>query len=249
MQYDICFKCGSEADLAAALAPFGLIAQDDSGNTVLTTAGHNHALAYVGRVVATPAVIDMETMETTKETTFLDGEYAILRADGPLIAQIAAAPLAGAEVLSEPPAGCPTFGGWQAAPVGPTLDDLKVAACTRITAECARRRAAGVLVQFPDGQGVVQTRDEIDLINVSGVASAGLAATVAGTMPPLYFRDAANKDHELTPTQAVDFGAQVMQQLQAITKAAHDAKDAINSPEINSADRINALEVTIAWPQ
>lgn len=247
--YDLCLKTTSEAALIAALAPFGLTDQDDAGRTVLVTAGPDHALAYVGRVVATPAVIDLETGDITTEATYHDDEYAILRASEPLIAQITATLLAGVEVLAEPPAGCPTFGGWQAAPVGPTLDDLKVAACTRITAECARRRAAGVLVQFPDGQGVVQTRDEIDLINVSGVASAGLAATVAGTMPPLYFRDAANKDHELTPTQAVDFGAQVMQQLQAITKAAHDAKDAINSPEINSADRINALEVTIAWPQ
>ncbi len=128
------------------------------------------------------------------------------------------------------------------------MAEVKDAARARIDADCTRRRAAGVLVQFPDKPGIVQTRGEIDLINVSGVASAGLAATVAGTMPPLYFRDAANDNHELTPTQAVDFGAQVMQRLQAITKAAHDAKDAINRPEVDTLEHISAIEAGVVWP-
>lgn len=126
------------------------------------------------------------------------------------------------------------------------LDDLKAVSCARIDAECAKRRAAGVLVNFPDGQGIVQTRCDLDLINVTGVASAGLAATVAGTMPDLYFRDEANVNHPLLPTQAVDFGAQVMSALNAITKAAHDAKDAITAT-IDAAG-IGAAEAGVDWP-
>ncbi len=133
MLYDICFKTTSEAALIDALAPFGLTFPDELGRTVLAKGSHEHALAYVGRVVATPAEFDPEAMAIVVEETYLEGEYAILRADGPLIAQIAAAPLAGVEVLSEPPARCPTFGDWQSVPV-PEMQPIIVAACDRIDA-------------------------------------------------------------------------------------------------------------------
>lgn len=248
MQYDICLKTTSEAALVAALEPFGLTSQGEDGNTVLATASHNHALAYAGRVVQTPAEIDQEGRVIT-EATYWPGEYAILRAEAAILDRVAGAAMAGVEVLDAPPVGCPTFGGWRARPAGPTIDDLKAAACDRINTECARRRAAGVAVTFPDGTGVVQTRNDVDLVNVIGVSAAGLAATVAGTMPDLYFRDEANTNHALLPTQAVDFGAQVMTRLQAITRVAHDAKDAINASGVTTSAQVAAIESAIVWPE
>lgn len=107
MKYDICIKTTSQAALIAALAPLGLTAIDEDGTEHLKIGSADHAMAYVGRVVATPAVIDPETMTVTAPATFLPGEYAIMRATPNLLARVAAV----VEVV-EPPAGCPTFGEW-----------------------------------------------------------------------------------------------------------------------------------------
>lgn len=241
---DFCFRASDEAAIISALKSMGLTTPDlDRDQRPVGV------YCYDGQVVDQPGKYDIGldgAMTTIVEPTYLPGVYAKYRATDEQAEIIRASTLpAGVEIVA-PPASLPLFGGmWLG---GPALDAIKAAACSRITEECARRRAAGVLVQFPDGMGAVQTRDVIDLVNVTGVASAGLAATVAGTMPPLYFRDAANDNHDLTPTQAVDFGAQVMQQLQAITKAAHDAKDAINRPEVDTLEQVAAIESTIVWP-
>lgn len=248
MQYDICFCCTDQATLISALTSFGLTTTDKSGTTVLLAASHEHAMIYAGRVVATPAEINQEGQVIT-EATYLNNEYAILRAEVSILDLLASVTMKGVEILATPPARCPTFGDWRPRPVGPTLADLKSAACDRISAECARRRAAGVAVTFPDGQGVIQTRNDVDLINVIGVSTAGLAATVAGSMPTLYFRDEANDNHNLLPTQAVDLGSQVMTRLQAITKVAHDAKDAINAEAVTTATQIAEIEAKITWPE
>lgn len=135
MQYDICFKTTSEAALIAALAPFGLTSQDEDGNAVILAASHDHALAYAGRVQATPAEFDNEGNVIT-EATFLDGEYAVLRGGESLVKQIMAATLDGVEVLDEAPAGCPTFGGWTPLPAGPSLDEVKAVRIMAATALC-----------------------------------------------------------------------------------------------------------------
>lgn len=246
MRYDICIQLPSLTDTIAFLAPHGLTATDESGETLLAPSGPAHDLIYVARIETAPAAIDAEGAIITP-ATYLEGSYMVLRAEPDLLDALLAALPEGMAAVDLPP-GCRTFGDWRPRPVGPTLAELKAGACDRISAECARRRAAGVPVLFPDGAGVVQTRDDIDLVNVIGVSAAGLAATVAGTMPELYFRDEANSNHSLLPTQAVDFGAQVMQHLQAITKAAHDAKDALNSEITTTAEQVAAIEASVAWP-
>lgn len=136
MQYDICLKTTSLAALIAALAPFGLTSQDEDGNAVLTTASHDHALAYAGRVVATPAEIDNEG-NILSEATYLPGEYAVLRAEDTLLGQITVAPMAGVEVMDDPPAGCPTFGGWIQRPAQPTAAQRIAEAVAARTLEAA----------------------------------------------------------------------------------------------------------------
>lgn len=134
--YDICLKTTSEAALIAALTPLGLTAKDEAGNSILKTASHNHALAYFGRVQATPAEIDIETGSVTTEATYLPGEYAVLRGDEALVKQIMAATMDGVEVLADAPAGCPTFGGWTPLPAGPSLDEVKAVRILAATAAC-----------------------------------------------------------------------------------------------------------------
>lgn len=238
---DFCIHADSGASIIAALTAAGLTVTDLDGS-----AHPVGEYAYADQLVETPGQYDPDTMAETVAPVMRPGVYAVYRATDEQAAAILAAALPEGVALVDPPAGLPMFGGeWLA---GPTLVDLKAQACARIAAECAKRRSAGVQIEFPDGPGLVQTRDDLDLINVTGVSSAGLAATVSGDTPDLYFRDEANVNHTLLPTQAVHFGAQVMQRLQAITRAAHDAKDAINSPAITTAAQIAGIESAVVWP-
>lgn len=237
---DFCFHGPDEAAILAALTAVGLTVAGIDGSALPVG-----EYAYAGPVVETPGQCGPDHMQITPPV-MLPGVYAVYRATDDQAAALLAATLPESVALVEPPAGLPRFGGeWLA---GPALADLKSQACTRIAVECAKRRTAGVQVEFPDGPGIVQTRDDLDLINVTGVSSAGLAATVSGDTPDLYFRDEANNNHTLLPTQAVHFGAQVMQRLQAITRAAHDAKDAINAPSVTTAAQVLAIEAAMEWP-
>ena len=185
MQYDLCFKTPSEAALIAALAPFGMTGEDESGNAVLLTASHDHALAYVGRVVATPAVIDIEGNVLT-DATYLDGEYAVLRADEALVKQIMAATLADVEVLSDAPAGCPTFGDWRLLPAGPTLEGAQSAALTTIRAACDAALTP-IAAQYPDRevQSWPQQIAEATALTSDAAATAPLLRQMAAMRPSL----------------------------------------------------------------
>ncbi len=136
MQYDICLKCTGLPALIAALAPYGLTTTDDTGAAVLLTASHDHALAYVGRVVETPAVIDRNG-RVVAEAAYWPGEYAILRAEEAILDRVAGAAMAGVEILDAPPVGCPTFGGWIQRPAQPTAAQRTAEAVAARTLEAA----------------------------------------------------------------------------------------------------------------
>jgi hypothetical protein len=129
MQYDICLKCDSVAALVAALKPFGLTTADDDGNDVLLTASHEHALAWYGPQVQTPAVYDAET-----EAVMWPGEYAILRGDDETLDRISAAQLDGVEVQDSPINGMGWGDTWMMRPEGPSLTSKQALACARIDA-------------------------------------------------------------------------------------------------------------------
>lgn len=241
MLYDICLKTTSEDALIAALAPFSLTCEDDKGRTVLATASPNHALSYVGRVVATPAVIDMETMETTKETTFLDGEYAILRADGPLIAQIAAATLDGVEVLSYPPDGCPTFGGWMPLPAV-DIQAFKNAACARLNA----KRDAIQYSTFTDSHSHVYDTDAR-----SREKMTGLEAKIANglTLPDGFtWTGADNVERAHTNATFLALTTEILIWTSQVHGVCVEAKKAIRDEAVTTADQVEAIEAGVVWP-
>ncbi|WP_029458268.1 hypothetical protein [Solidesulfovibrio alcoholivorans] len=248
MQYDICLKCNSLAALIAALAPHGLTTEDETGATTLLTASHGHALCYAGRVVQTPAEIDAEGIVVT-EAVYWPGEYAILRAEEAVLDQIAEASLTGVVVLDEPPTGCPTFGDWSPRPAGPSLAELKDAACSRIEAKRQEREKTDIWINWPDGtKSIIQTRDERDWRNINGVASRGLFRLTQGLTEEDWFRDADNADHALLPPQAVDMGAQAAAGVSALAKTAQTAKDAINAPTVTTEAQVAEIEAGIVWP-
>ncbi len=248
MQYDICLKCTGLPALIAALAPYGLTTTDDTGASVLLTASHDHALAYAGRVVETPAVIDRDG-RVVAEATYWPGEYAILRAEEAILDRVAGATMAGVEILAEPPTGCPTFGEWRPRPAGPTLADLKAEACARIEDKRQGLEKTDIWIRWPDGtKSIIQTRDERDWRNINGVASRGLFRLTQGLTEEDWFRDADNVDHVLLPPQAVDMGAQAAAGVSALAKTAQTAKDAINAPTVTTEAQVAEIEASIVWP-
>ncbi|GAB6036119.1 hypothetical protein JCM15519_06780 [Fundidesulfovibrio butyratiphilus] len=177
----------------------------------------------------------------------MDGTYIVqeVRADG--LTRIVAA-------------AHPTYLAWLAAggvaeevayvaPAGPTLEEAKAARCAEVNALRDAKIAAGVTVTFPDGSAVVQTRDEADLRNVQGVASQGLASLVQGKTDPLVFRDAANNNHTMSPAEAVDFGQQVADGIQAVYSASWALKESINGSALTDVAAVQTLDITAGWPE
>lgn len=128
----------------------------------------------------------------------------------------------------------------------PPLDTLKDQLKTSIEAKRDAVIAAGITVTFPDGQAVVQTRDERDIRNANGVAAQGLAMQVNSQTGTLVYRDAANVLHEMTPAQAVAFGQQVAQGIQAVYTASWAKKAEVDA--LATVEAAQGYDVDTGWP-
>jgi len=142
--------------------------------------------------------------------------------------------------------------GWTCAegvfapPSGPSLTQAQAAKLAAIEAERDRRIALGVTVTFPDGQALVQTRDETDIRNASGIASSGLAMVVTGQAGTLVYRDAANVLHSMTPAQAIQFGFEVAAAIQAVYTQSWGAKAAVAA--LTTPGAVLGYDVVANWP-
>lgn len=241
MQYDICLKTTSEAALIAALAPFGLTAQDEAGKTVIQTTSHDHALSYAGRVVSTPAVIDPETGNIITEASYLPGEYAVLRAEESLVKQIMAANMDGVEVLADAPAGCPTFGGWTPLPAV-DIQAVKAAACARLNA----KRDAIQYSTFTDSHG-----HGYDVDAKSREKMTGLEAKIAnGLVLPDGFTwtGADNVERPHTNTTFLALTTEILLWTSAVHGVCVAAKAAIRDEAVTTLDQVAAIEAGVVWP-
>lgn len=92
-------------------------------------------------------------------------------------------------------------------PVDPELKEVNtkspVAIVRRmIAAKRADVQNAGMPYAFPDGAGTIQTRNEVDIVNILGQAVGAMAhMTLGETTRLLSFRDSENVTHEMTPAQ------------------------------------------------
>jgi len=69
---------------------------------------------------------------------------------------------------------------------------------------------AGVVYEFPDGTGTVQTRNDTDIRNVQAQVLAAVILSGQGiTDPIMSFRDAENETHVMTPVQMITMGMTV----------------------------------------
>jgi len=109
-----------------------------------------------------------------------------------------------------------------------------------VNAERDRRETLGLTYQFPDGQGTIQTRDLTDFRNIAGQVSAATILMMQGvTDPVLWFIDADNVKHPLTPEQMLSLGIAVQLHISRIYDAAATIK--------NNIDPDN-FDLSLGWP-
>lgn len=105
---------------------------------------------------------------------------------------------------------------------------------------------SGIVYEFPDGVGTVQTRNDTDIANVQGIAT--MATILAGqgvTDSVLAFRDSENVTHPLTPSQAQSFGLAIGQAISVI----YARKWAIDSQieAMETAESVRMIDIEAAW--
>lgn len=115
-----------------------------------------------------------------------------------------------------------------------------------VDAERARREAAGCPVEFPDGAGVIQTRDATDFRNVTGQATAAIILQSQGvTSPVLSFRDAGNVDHAMTPAQMIGVAMAVQSWVADLYVKSRAIKAQIDAAPDQAA--LDAIDITQGW--
>lgn len=112
----------------------------------------------------------------------------------------------------------------------------------QINAERDRRTTLGVPYVWPDGlSGSIQTRHQDDIMNMTGQVLTATLLTMQGvTDPVLWFIDANNVRHDMTPAQMITAGFAMQAHLSSIIDAARTLKDQVllsDDPE------------SIVWPE
>ena len=124
------------------------------------------------------------------------------------------------------------------------LEREKRKALRRVNSEHLARLGGGVPFMFGNTLDTVQTRDERDMINISGVATRAMLLQAQGVQEPVIsFRAQSNTTYPLTPAQAVALGEAVADHQQQIYSTTWLLKDAIAS-----ATSVEAV-MAIGWPQ
>lgn len=106
-----------------------------------------------------------------------------------------------------------------------TVEACRAALRAEISAKRKQLEQLGVTFEFPDGVGVIQTRDDTDVRNVQGNTTAATVLKLQGvTEAALTFRTEDNVNHALTPSEAIAMGMAVAARVQELYafKWAHD---------------------------
>ena len=129
---------------------------------------------------------------------------------------------------------------------------------TQSDAEAVRRSLAakridmqgiGMTYIFPDGlTGTVQTRNAIDVINITGQAVGAMALSMQGDTTTLMpFRDAENVTHELTPLQMVQMAMAALNFVSATYLKKWELEGELNELAANDATGEELAAVVEGW--
>lgn len=126
------------------------------------------------------------------------------------------------------------------------LDEIRQRIASEVNTHRDNLLAAGVSHTFADGrQGVVQTRSDTDMINLSGNVTAALALKSLGSTSTIPYITADNAVHLLTADEMIGTGLAVQSAVAAIYVAARAKKDALQALEF---DALVAYNVAAGWP-
>ena len=103
--------------------------------------------------------------------------------------------------------------------------------------------ATGIPYTFPDGAGTIQTRDEKDFRNITGLSTSGIV--MAGQAVNMPFRDQENIVHSMTPEQVVAMGMFIAAAIQSVYTASWVHADAIK--QLTTLAEIEAYDISVGW--
>lgn len=138
------------------------------------------------------------------------------------------------------------------------LEALRASAVTLETAKAAKRLAintlrderifAGLSYLFPDGlTGTVDTREQSDFDNLQALTTLAQVLQAGGeTADVITFVDAEDQAHSLTPSQMIELGVSVTQQLAAIYAASWPMKARVKAA--TTITEVEVIDIASGWP-
>jgi len=134
--------------------------------------------------------------------------------------------------------------------LGTTLDEAQAALTAQLEPQRLKVMNGGLQYQFPDGAGVIQTRDPTqypDLLNINGMYSMGMIAQQAGiAQMPNGFIDEANDVHQLTPAQAITMAQAVGSYVSNLIFYKQSLRAQIAA--LTTFEDAQAFDITAGWP-
>lgn len=128
------------------------------------------------------------------------------------------------------------------------LKDVKAAKRAAVNALRDLKLVEPLPYAFPDNvPGSIDLRDARDLTNLQALVTTAQVLLAEGSVDHLiYFRDAEDQTHPLTPAQTIAMGMAVTQHQDAIYRASWAHKDTISSATTSSA--VAAIDISTGWP-
>ena len=125
------------------------------------------------------------------------------------------------------------------------LNTLKESICKSVDSFRDSIIHAGLSYTFPDGDGVIDIRNEVDIRNIQGLSSSALALVMMSDETMLPFRDNANVTHSMTPPQVVEMGQIVASYISKAYQVSWNHKDTIRGLE--TVEAVMAYDYTGGW--
>lgn len=129
-----------------------------------------------------------------------------------------------------------------------TLESVKAEKRLAINAKRDERIFAGVTYSFPDGlTGTVDTREQSDFDNLQALTTLAQVLEANGeTGAVITFVDAEDEAHSLTPSQMIDLGITVTQQIANIYAVSWPMKESVKAAA--TIAEVNAVDISAGWP-
>lgn len=129
-----------------------------------------------------------------------------------------------------------------------TLESVKAEKRLAINVMRDERVFAGMSYAFPDGlMGTVDTREQSDFDNLQALTTLAQVLQAEGeTGQVITFVDAEDQAHSLTPSQMIDLGVTVTQQIANIYAVSWPMKASVKTAA--TIAEVNAVDISKGWP-